>query len=116
MLLRTDTGLMFRDKVIEDTDFNLQMLFNGWCTLLFNRVIMNKETTMKMKGGNTEIHHAGTGRLQRAEGLMEQWAGIFKLKDSATGPRIAPTRIWSTFQQQAIVREVSPEGCAGPYG
>lgn len=100
MLLRTNTGLRFRDQMIEDTDFNLQMLHDGWCTLLFNRVIMNKATTMTMKGGNTEIHHAGTGRIDRAVALQAQWPGIFKLKDSPTGPRIAPSRIWSTFPQQ----------------
>lgn len=100
MLLRTNTKGVFRDGVIEDTDFNLQMLHKEWCTLLFNRVVMNKATTMTMKGGNTEIHHSGTGRIDRAIGLQQQWPGIFKLKDSPTGPRIAPSRIWSTFPQR----------------
>ena len=100
MLLRTDTKARFRDGLIEDTDYNLQMLYDGWCTFLFNRVIMNKATTMTMKGGNTEIHHSGSGRIDRAVGLQQQWPGIFKLKDSPTGPRIAPTRIWSTFPQR----------------
>lgn len=100
MLLRTDTGFWFRDGMIEDTDFNLQMLFDGWVTLLFNRVIMNKATTMTMKGGNTEISYSGSGRIDRAEGLRDQWPGIFKLKDSPTGPRIAPSRIWSQFPQK----------------
>lgn len=107
MLLRTDTGSVFRDKLIEDTDFSLQLLTSGYCTLLFNRVIMNKTTTMAMKGGNTEIHHSGSGRIDRAIELQKMWPGIFSLKDSPTGPRIAPTRVWAKFPQLPIAKRTS---------
>jgi hypothetical protein len=63
---------------------------------------MNKITSMKMSGGNTEISHANGGREKRAIATQAQWPNIFKLKESKDGPRLAPSRVWSTFQQRPV--------------
>lgn len=99
MLLSTKPEHRFRDGVIEDADYNLQVLFAGYCVLLFNRVVMNKVTSMVMAGGNTEISHANGGREQRAIATQRMWPHIFKLKPSKDGPRLAPSRVWSSFIQ-----------------
>ena len=52
---------------------------------------------MSVKGGNTEISHAGDGRRKRAEILQNYWPGWFKIKEDG---RVAPSRIWRTFTQQ----------------
>lgn len=105
MLLSTEPKAKFRDGLIEDADYNLQILFDGYSVVLFNRVVMNKTTSMVLKGGNTEISHANGGREKRAIATQKQWPEVFRLKDSKDGPRLAPSRIWSTFQQRPIPKE-----------
>jgi hypothetical protein len=102
MLLSTEPEVIFRDGLIEDADYNLQILFDCYSVVLFNRVVMNKITSMKMQGGNTEISHANGGREKRAIATQAQWPNIFKLKESKDGPRLAPSRVWSTFQQRPV--------------
>ena len=105
MLLSNVTKAKFRDGIVEDTDYNMQMLTEGYCTLLFARVIMNKETTMKMAGGNTEISYAGNRRLLRSQGLVEAWPMAFKMIEKNGESRIAPSKIWASFQQTPIEKE-----------
>jgi hypothetical protein len=102
MLLSTKPDSSFRDGLIEDADYNLQILFDGYSVVLFNRVVMNKITSMKMQGGNTEISHANGGREKRAIATQAQWPDVFKLKESKDGPRLAPSRIWSSFLQRPV--------------
>jgi hypothetical protein len=105
MLLSNATKAQFRNGIIEDTDYNMQILTEGYCTLLFARVIMNKETTMKMTGGNTEISHAGNGRLVRSQALVDAWPMAFKIVHKDGRTRIAPSKIWASFQQTPIEKE-----------
>jgi hypothetical protein len=104
MLLATEPEAEFRDGLIEDADYNLQLLFAGYAVTLFNRVVMNKTTSMKLSGGNTEISHANGGREKRAIATQKQWPEVFSLKDSKDGPRLAPSRIWSSFAQRPILK------------
>lgn len=105
MLLSTKPDAVFRDGLIEDADYNLQILFDGYSVVLFNRVVMNKITSMKMQGGNTEISHANGGREKRAIATQAQWPNVFKLKESKDGPRLAPSRVWSSFLQRPTLKE-----------
>jgi hypothetical protein len=99
MLLNNSTGCAFRNGPVEDTDYSLQMLTKKYCTLLFTMLIMNKATTDTMKGGNTEITYSGDGRLQRSLKLQELWPNAFKIVEKNGKSRIAPSRIWNTFEQ-----------------
>lgn len=105
MLLSTEPEAQFRDGLIEDADYNLQILFDGYTVVLFNKLIMNKTTSMKMSGGNTEISHANGGREKRAIATQKQWPDVFSLKESKDGPRLAPSRIWSSFTQRPILEK-----------
>jgi len=107
MLLNNATKAQFRNGIVEDTDYNMQMLTDNYCTLLFAKVVMNKETTMKMTGGNTEISHGGNGRFLRSQALIEAWPQAFKMIEKNGGHRIAPSKIWSSFLQVPIEKEAS---------
>lgn len=106
MLLSTKPEASFRDGLIEDADYNLQLLFSGYTVVLFNKIIMNKTTSMKMTGGNTEISHANGGREKRAIATQQQWPNVFSLKESKDGPRLAPSRIWSSFEQRPVIKDM----------
>jgi hypothetical protein len=62
----------WRGRYNEDTDLSLRALKSGWCTILFNAFLADKETTMQMKGGNTDDLYQGDGRRRMAESLREQ--------------------------------------------
>ena len=44
----------------DDTDFCLQVIADGWCTLLVNAVQVNKMATMAIGGGNTDDLYKAT--------------------------------------------------------
>ena len=105
VLFNNALDLWWRDELIEDTDYSLQILFANYCTVVFNRLIIDKATTMKMKGGNTEISHGGDGRRKRSENLQKQWPGIFKLTEQYGRVKVKPSRIWRTFKQRPSENE-----------
>ncbi len=73
ILIKNDIPYRWRGKYNEDTDLSLRVLKDGWCTLLFNCFLANKETKMRAKGGNTdEIYKQTNNRKEFAESLKEQ--------------------------------------------
>lgn len=73
-----ETGKPFawRGRYNEDTDLSLRILKTGLCTVLFNAFLAFKNTTMTMKGGNTESLYQKQsgfdGRLEMAKSLKAQ--------------------------------------------
>lgn len=80
ILLSNDIQYRWRGRYNEDTDLSLRILKDGWCTILFNAFLASKETTMTMKGGNTDELYAGDdGRLKMAESLVEQHPDVARV-------------------------------------
>ena len=46
ILLSNEIDYEWRGRYNEDTDLSLRVLKDGWCTVLFNAFVCNKETTM----------------------------------------------------------------------
>ena len=73
ILLKNDLQHRWRGKYNEDTDLSLRLLKDGFCTALFNAFPCDKETTMTMKGGNTEsLYEVEDGRLKMSRSLQNQ--------------------------------------------
>jgi len=83
ILIRNDLPFRWRGRYNEDTDLSLRCLKAGWCTILFYAFLMDKKTTMKMKGGNTdELYKQNAdfdGRLEMAKSLQRQHPDITKI-------------------------------------
>lgn len=79
ILIKNDLTYRWRGRYNEDTDLSIRALKDGWCTVLFYAFIAYKETTMTMKGGNTDELYQGDGRLKMAESLQEQHPDITKI-------------------------------------
>lgn len=80
ILLKTDLPYSWRGRYNEDTDLSLRVLKDGWCTMLFNCFLANKETTMRAKGGNTDtIYNKGDNRLEFAKSLEEMHPDVAKV-------------------------------------
>jgi hypothetical protein len=78
ILVDTDLPHRWRGRYNEDTDLSLRVLKDGYCTLLFYALLMNKPGTVgtqsaPMPGGNTDnVYNTGDNRRAFAESLKEQ--------------------------------------------
>ena len=99
VLVNNSLNIWYRHDCIEDTDYSLQVLDKGDCTILFNKLLMGKAATGQYKGGNTDTVHAGDGRLIRSKKLQEYWPGAFKLVKKKERWHVAPSRVWDRYPQ-----------------
>jgi len=96
----------WRDDVIEDTDYWLQVLYEGYTTILFNRLVMDKTAIKTMPGGCTDLYYNNDNiRYSRQVKLQEYWPGIFDIKVVNGISRVKPSRIWQKFQQRPILKK-----------
>ncbi len=79
ILLDTNLPHRWRGRYNEDTDLSLRILKDGYCTMLFRSLCMDKGTTVgvrnatPMKGGNTDnVYNSDDKRRAFAESLKEQ--------------------------------------------
>jgi hypothetical protein len=93
ILLSNKIHYRWRGRYNEDTDLSLRILKDGYCTILFNAFPADKETTMLMKGGNTDELYQGDGRLEMARSLQRQHPDVVKI-----------TRKWGRWQHQVDYR------------
>jgi hypothetical protein len=83
----------WRGRYNEDTDLSLRVLKDGWCTVLFYAFVQDKQTTMTMKGGNTDELYADDGRLKMAQSLQQQHPDVVSI-----------TRKWGRWQHSVDYR------------
>jgi hypothetical protein len=97
ILLSNSGRYRWRGRYNEDTDLSLRILKDGYCTVLFDAFLCNKQTTMTMKGGNTdELYRQDgefDGRLEMARSLQRQHPDVVKV-----------VRKWGRWQHQVDYR------------
>jgi hypothetical protein len=79
ILLDNSQTIRWRGRYNEDTDLSIRFLKAGYCTILFNAFLADKQQTMTMKGGNSDELYQGDGRLDMAKSLQEQHPDITKI-------------------------------------
>lgn len=80
ILIKNDIPHRWRGRYNEDTDLSLRVLKDGLCTILFYIFLADKQTTMTMKGGNTDELYQGDGRLLMAQSLQQQHPDVTQIK------------------------------------
>lgn len=88
----------------EDTDLCLQVLADGWCTLLFNAFLVKKSKTMVMRGGNTDALYHGDGRLKMSRALERLWPGVADTARLYGRPAHRIRHNWKRFDTPLIPR------------
>ncbi len=94
----------WRGRYNEDTDMCLQVLADGWCTVLFNQFLAEKQQTMKMKGGNTAELYKGDGRLKMARALERVWPHVVETKRRFKRPQHVVRDAWGKFDNELKLR------------
>ena len=82
----------------DDTDLCLQVLADGWCTVLVNAFHVKKIKTMKVKGGNTNVlYEPQDGRLKMARALERVWPGVVTVARRWKRPQHVIKDAWRNF-------------------
>lgn len=92
----------WRGTYNEDTDYCLQILADGYCTVLLNCFLMDKIHTMSMAGGNTTDLYQGDGRLRMARALEKNWPGVVETKRRWQRPQHSIKAGWRKFDTPLI--------------
>jgi hypothetical protein len=103
LLIKNDLPHRWRLRYNEDTDLCLQVLMDGYCTILTNTFMIDKAKTMTMKGGNTDELYVGDGRLRMARSLEAVWPGIVATKLRYGRPQHVVH--WGQFKTRLPLRE-----------
>jgi hypothetical protein len=105
LLIRNELPFRWRGRYNEDTDLCLQVLSAGYCTILINAFTIQKLTTMKMKGGNTDELYKDDGRLKMARSLERLWPGVVTTGRRFKRPQHIIKDAWGRFDTQLIRRK-----------
>lgn len=87
----------WRGRYNEDTDLCLQVLSDGWCTVLMNVFLIQKKATMTMKGGNSDQLYKGDGRLKMARSLERAWPYVVSVDRRFKRPQHRVRDEWKKF-------------------
>ncbi len=87
----------WRGRYNEDTDLCLQVLADGWCTVLLNTFVVKKIQTMTIKGGNAASLYKGDGRLLMARSLERMWPGVVETDRRFQRPQHVVKDSWKRF-------------------
>lgn len=88
----------------EDTDMSLQVLADGWCTILLNAFLIDTETTMVAKGGQTEGFRMGA-RLKMVRALERRWPGVVTVGRRFGHPQHFIKDNWRRFDTPLKLKE-----------
>ena len=103
VLVTNAINCYWRPDIIEDTDFSLQVLSRGYCTVLINAFVFNKPVQGTLKGGNSDTQYSNNQNKKiTANELKRKWPLIVKLgkiKDSGK-PKVSIR--WSKFTTKLI--------------
>lgn len=97
-LISNELPHQWRGTYNEDTDLCLQVLADGWCTILLNAFVAQKQRTMTMQGGNqSELYQHHDGRLKMARSLEHQWPKVVETRRKFQRPQHHVAYNWRHF-------------------
>lgn len=106
----------WRGRYNEDTDICLQVLADGWCTLLINVFLCMKMPTMTMKGGNSDTLYKGDGRAVMSRSLERLWPGVVETHRRFQRPQHHVKFAWGKFDTPLIrKKDIDFKNLKNPY-
>lgn len=105
LLIDNNLPHRWRGRYNEDTDLCLQVLADGLCTILMNVFLIEKLTTMAMKGGNSAELYKGDGRLKMARSLERLWPYVVSVGRRFQRPQHKIKDEWRKFDTPLILKK-----------
>ena len=95
----------WRYRYNEDTDMTLQVLADGWCTILFNAFLIKTKATMgSQRGGQVEVY-SDDGRLKMSRELERVWPRVIRTSRRFGRPQHRVKDEWRKFDTPLIRRK-----------
>ena len=110
-LVDNELPYRWRHQYNEDTDMTLQVLADGFCTMLFNAFLIKTRSTninstnTGGEGGGQAAVYDGDGRLKMARDLERVWPGVVSLTRRFDRPQHKVIGQWNRFDNKLIKRE-----------
>lgn len=108
-LVNTDITCRWRGPYNEDTDMCLQVLADGWCTILLNTFLIHKVAAFSGKGVSKRTVEGGMsslyrqdGRLEMARSLERRWPHVVSVKRRFQRPQHVVHSEWRKFDTPLI--------------
>jgi hypothetical protein len=104
-LIRNDIKANFRIQP-EDSDFSLQILASGMCTILVNKFLFAAPSTNSGQvGGLTQSAYRNDGRAQVVRNFLKTWPHTGKMVRRNGLPRLQMGHVWRKYKTQLIPYE-----------
>jgi len=98
----------WRFKYNEDTDMTLQVIADGWCTILFNafliKTLPTQVASQHRPGGQTDVY-INDGRLKMARDLERLWPGVVDTRRRFGRPQHRVKNWWRSFDNELILKK-----------
>ena len=104
MLILNSLPFRWRGRWNEDVDLCLQTLSHKYCTIQTRAFIIDKQRTMRMKGGNSEAYQDEDTRLKGTKVLMKRWPKIVTLTNKFGRPHFKIRKNWKEFHDIPLIR------------
>jgi len=101
-LVNNSVPISFRKGVPVDIDYTLQVLSKGYCTVVFEKILIEKPGPLKMKGGCTEIEYSGDKRFNRSLLLKKYWPDFIDIKFKYGRYGLVVKQLGKTFKSEPI--------------
>lgn len=102
ILTRTDVKSRYRDATgVVDVDFTLQVLTEGWCTILFDHLRVDTPPIGTNQGGCFMMYKNLARRREVMKEMCEKYPTMSYIEDDK-GPHLRRGRVWQQFQQRPI--------------
>jgi hypothetical protein len=88
-LVNNDLDIWWNKDVIDDIDYNIQVLDSGWCTVRFNTFSFAWSASTSQKGGFTEIY-LDKNRINTIKNTQIKW-NLGKIKEKTISGNIVYT-------------------------
>ncbi len=79
LLIKNDISYRWRGRYNEDTDLSLNVLKDGYCTILFNAFLVDKTGTQRLSGGNTDEFYKKEGTKPKSQMLVDMHPDVSRL-------------------------------------
>tara|TARA_R110000751_G_scaffold55897_5_gene119775 strand:- start:354 stop:1178 length:825 start_codon:yes stop_codon:yes gene_type:complete len=100
-LVRSDMKAQYENEIVEDTDFNMQVLTEGFCTVTFDKLLFMTGTPGKNSGGcSGDTYYNKITQYQ--ENFIKKWGKGFVINETKDGTKLKGKGIWKTFKQKPL--------------
>ena len=100
-LITTQAQARFQPGVADDIDFSMQLLTEGWVTLVYKRIGFTSAVSGSNTGGLLDGEYQDDGRLALFQQLQANWPGAFNIGFHQDGrPHVISRNAYRRFTQR----------------